>query len=71
MNRITSLLISLSMILPLSNRYSFSFPQKTKTEAIVYDEHFLPASGEFPLPKNAVELVKKFSFLSFEKAPKE
>lgn len=66
MNRVTSLLISLFMILSLSNGYSLSAPQKTKTEVIVYDEHFLPASGEFPLPKNAVELVKKFSLLSFE-----
>ena len=60
--RIKLLLIFLFPCLFLLNQ-GLSVPlQEVKTEVILYDDYF----GLVPLPENAVELIKKFSFSPLE-----
>jgi len=55
-------LVLLSLNLCLFNPSSSVPFQEVKTEVILYDDYF----GLVPLPENAVELIKKFSFSPLE-----
>ncbi len=60
--RSTYFLVFLSLNLFLFNPGSSVPFQEVKTEVILYDDYF----GLVPLPENAVELIKKFSFSPLE-----
>jgi len=63
---VLTLIFTLLLTISISSYVGF---QKVTTEVKAFND-IIPPSGKFPLPENAIELDRTFSFLSFEiKAP--